>query len=213
MEEMIRCAIGLSVAGAVLWLSAAAHGSVIAAWNMNGINPSLDPFVAASTGKGLLDVGGLGSAASVLAGTTLGAQTGEIAGDCLAAIGTAANATSMRFDFQTVGYRDLTVSFATRRSATGAAMNRLEYWAGFTWVTALEFASNATNWELVTIDLSSVSGLNDSSVSMRFVIDGATGSTGSLRVDNFSVSGNAVPAPGALALVGLAGCAARRRRR
>lgn len=201
----------LAVCGA--WaIAGSARGSVVASWNMNGVDPLQTTVLNAASGTGWLDFGGLGSTASVLQGTTLGALKGEAAGDALAAIGTLANGTSMRVDFETIGYRDLSVSFATRRSATGASVNRLEYWDGMAWVTALQFASNSAAWELLTVKLAGADELEDGIASLRFVIDGATSASGSLRFDNLVVTGTATPAPGALALLGLAGCVSRRRR-
>lgn len=197
---------------AVLSFAGSARAAVIAAWNMNGVDPLQNTVFAATTGSGTLDFGGLGATASVLQGTTLGAQKGELAGDSLAAIGTLANGTSMRLDFETTGYQDLLVSFATRRSATGASNNRLECWNGLAWETVLQFASNSAAWELMSVKIAPMPSLETGFASMRFVVDGATSSSGSLRFDNISVSGTAVPAPGAIALLGLAGCVARRRR-
>lgn len=197
---------------AVLSMAGSARAAVIAAWNMNGVDPLQSSVFAATTGSGMLDFGGLGATANVLQGTVLGAQKGEIAGDSLAAIGALANGTSMRLDFSTAGYESLVVSFATRRSATGASSNRLECWNGLAWETVLTFASNAATWELMSAKIAPMPSLETGFASMRFVIDGATSSSGSLRFDNISVSGSPVPAPGALALLGLAGCVSRRRR-
>ncbi|MEY4118226.1 MAG: hypothetical protein RLZZ116_1554 [Planctomycetota bacterium] len=203
---MIALAVACAIGGA------RAEAAVVASWNLNGIDPLQNTVIGASTGTGTLDFGGLGATASVLQGTTLGALKGEVAGDSLAAIGTLANGTSLRLDFETAGYQDLVVSFATRRSATGASSNRLECWTGLAWETVLNFSSNATTWELVSVKLSALAVSEGGYASMRFVLDGATSSSGSLRFDNVSVSGSAVPAPGALALLGIAGCVARRRR-
>lgn len=211
VERFAACTVLLAACWA-LGVSGSAQAAVVASWNMNGIDPLQTTVMVATNGTGWLDFGGLGSTASALQGTTLGAQKGEVAGDALAAIGTLSNGTSLRVDFETIGYRDLTVSFATRRSATGASSNRLEYWDGMGWATALAFSSNSTAWELITVKLVGASGVNDGFASLRFVLDGATSSSGSLRFDNISVTGTATPAPGALALLGLAGCAARRRR-
>lgn len=200
----LACAIG--------GMATRAEAAVVASWNLNGIDPLQNTVIGASTGVGTLDFGGLGATASVLQGTTLGALKGEVAGDSLAAIGTLANGTSLRLDFETSGHQDLVVSFATRRSATGASSNRLECWTGLAWETVLNFSSNATTWELVSVKLSGLGVSAGGYASMRFVLDGATSSSGSLRFDNISVSGSAVPAPGALALLGLAGCVVRRRR-
>lgn len=189
-----------------------AEAALVAAWNLNGVDPLQNTVIAASSGSGTLDFGGLGASASVLQGTVLGAQKGEIAGDSLAAIGTAANGTSMRLDFETTGYQDLVVAFATRRSGTGASSNRLECWTGMAWETVLQFSSNATTWELLTVKLGPIAAFGTGYGSMRFVVDGATSSSGSLRFDNISVTGTATPAPGAIALLGVAGLVGRRRR-
>ena len=76
--------------GALLALAGQAQAAVVAAWNMNGIDPLQQTVYAATAGSGTVDFGGLGASASVLQGTTLGAMKGELAGDALAAIGTLA---------------------------------------------------------------------------------------------------------------------------
>ena len=203
--------------GALLALAGQAQAAVVAAWNMNGIDPLQQTVYAATAGSGTVDFGGLGASASVLQGTTLGAMKGELAGDALAAIGTLANGTSMRLDFGSAdvaaaGYTDLTLTFATRRSSTGPSMNRVEYWSGLGWLTALEFSSNATTWQLTTVKFTASQLLADGYGSVRFVLDGATSTSGSIRFDNIAITGTPAPAPGAIALLGLAGCVGRRRR-
>jgi MYXO-CTERM domain-containing protein len=49
-------------------------------------------------------------------------------------------------------------------------------------------------------------------VIVRFRSLVASASTGSNRIDNIFINGNAVPTPGAVALLGLAGLVGRRRR-
>lgn len=203
-----------ALAACVIALLAAvgAEAAIVAGWNLNGIDPTQNTVVGASAGAGSLDFGGLGATASVLQGTTLGALKGELAGDSLVAIGTLANQTSFRVDFDRTGFDGLVLSFATRRSATGASMNRVECWTGLAWETVASFGSNASAWELVTVKLSALDASDGGYASIRFVLDGATSSSGSLRFDNISVTGVAAPAPGAIALLGLAGLSARRRR-
>ena len=221
-DDMSFGDIGLSMRGAAVFLSAlvavggatgGAEASVIGAWNMNGVDPTISTAFAATTGAGTVDFSGVGTGASVLQGTTLGAQTGELAGDALAVVGTVANGTAIRLDFESFGYQNLVLTFATRRSATGFGNNHVEYWSGLGWTSIGSFNPSTTAWEVQTFDLSSLSLLENNFATLRIVIDGATGSTGSIRFDNFTLSGDAVPAPaGAFALIGLAGCAARRRR-
>ena len=191
-----------------------AHASLIASWNLNGIVAGDPPMVAASTGSGLLDCTALTPGYTVMQGTTLGALPGEAAGNALAIVGTDANKSAFYFDLGPVGARELTVSFAVRRSTTGFASNRLDYWSGFSWISFASFGASTTAWELQSHTLNLSGPPTPGTLALRVVVDGATGSTGSIRFDNFAVTSTPVPAPaGALALLGVAGCVARRRRR
>ena len=193
-------------------VAARADAAIIAGWNLNGIDPTQNTVVGSTTGSGSLDFSGLGATASVLQGTTLGAMKGDLAGDSLVAIGTLANQTSFRIDFDRSEFSGLVLNFATRRSATGASMNRVECWTGLAWETVASFSSNPSTWEIVSVKLAALDASAGGYASIRFVLDGATSSSGSLRFDNIVVSGSLVPAPGAIALLGLAGLSARRRR-
>lgn len=191
-----------------------AEAALLAAWNLNALDPASGSLVAASSGMGTLDCTGLGTGLGVMQGTTLGAQPGDLAGNALAIVGNAFNQASFRVEVATEGFTGLSLSFATRRSSTGFASNRLEYWGGLGWSTLASFGSNPTAWEVQTYSLESLDAMGGGFLTLRVVIDGATGSTGSIRFDNFSVTGTPVPAPaGAVALLGAAGCVARRRRR
>jgi len=205
--------VAIVACAAVLLAASRAEAGVVVAWNLNGIDPAQNTLIEANAGSGSLDFSGLGATAGVLQGTTLGALQGDIAGESLVAVGTLANQTSFRFDFDATGWESLLLTFATRRSATGASMNRVECWNGLAWETVASFTSNATTWELVTVKLAAIDASNGGYASVRFVLDGATSSSGSLRFDNIAVSGTATPAPGAVALLAVAGAASRRRRR
>lgn len=201
------------IAVAALAATRGAEADLIASWNFNGIDPALGSVVAPSLGSGSLDFGDLGAGASMLLGTTLGAPPGELAGDSLAAIGTGVNGRSIVFEVPTVGYADLALSFATRRSSTGAGANRLEYWSNLGWMPLEKFTASTVGWEVQIFSLASLMGVTEEVLRMRIVLDGATSSSGSIRFDNLTVSGSSVPAPGAIALLGVAGCVVRRRRR
>ena len=179
---------------------------------MNGIDPATSLLFEATSGRGTVDYTGLGSGSGVLAGTLLGAQPGEAAGDALAVSGSAFNGASLRIDCDTRGFANLTLAFATRRSSTGFATNRLEYWTNAGWETFATFGASTTSWQVASFDLSAIDGLEDGSARLRISVDGATGSTGTIRFDNFSISGSSIPAPGALALLAIAGFVGRRRR-
>ncbi|MEY3143333.1 MAG: hypothetical protein RLY21_1826 [Planctomycetota bacterium] len=206
---------GLVVAVLALGLGCArAEAALIASWNLNALDPATGVLLPASSGVGTLDCTGLGAGLGLMQGTTLGAQPGEAAGNALAVVGTTYNQASFRIEVATDGFTDLAFSFATRRSSTGFASNRIDYWSGLGWRTLASFSSNATAWELQSHSLASLDSASPGYLTLRLVIDGATGSTGSIRFDNLAVTGTPVPAPaGAIALLGFAGCVARRRRR
>ena len=207
--------LGLVVAVLTIGFGGArADAALIAAWNLNALDPASSVVLPASSGVGTLDCGPLGAGLGLMQGTTLGAQAGELAGSALAVVGSVYNQASFRVELATDGFTDLAFSFATRRSSTGFASNRIEYWSGLGWRTIANFSSNATAWELQSYSLASTGATGNGFLTLRFVIDGATGSTGSIRFDNIAVTGTPVPAPaGAIALLGLAGCVSRRRRR
>jgi hypothetical protein len=138
--------------------------------------------------------------------------------------------------FDTVGYQDLTFSFDMTRSSTGPATWIIEMsvnggafstlldsynciQAGGTGTGTSNWSSTTGNYQAAfTTTLSLGAVANDAaSVTVRIrSLVGPTGSnpgSGTARIDNIMVNGNLIPAPGAVALLGLAGIAARRRRR
>ncbi len=204
--------LGALIGSATVVTAEQANASIVAGWNMNGVDPAISTTLNASTGSGTLDFTAFGANSSVLLGTPMGAMKGDLAGDALSVAGNAFNGVSLTIAFDTTGYEDLVLTFATRRSTTGFALNRIEYWDGLGWNTAASFAASTTAWELKSFDLSAIDSLENGFASLRITLDGATGATGSIRFDNLIFSGNALPTPGAVALLGLAGLAARRRR-
>lgn len=76
------------------------------------------------------------------------------------------------------------------------------------------WSSTSTRNSIYTTTATLSGADNKGSVLVRFQsISGLSAATGSNRIDNVEISGTAVPAPGALALVGLGGLVAGRRRR
>lgn len=198
-------------AAAALVCPTVAHGEVIAAWNMNGFVPGSSSAIAASTGIGSLDIAPFGDGVGTLLGTTMGAVEGDLAGESLSIAGNGYNGLALTFGFDASMHRDLTVSFAVRRSSTGFASNRIEWWSGSKWTTLATFGASSTTWDLRSFDFSAVDAMDGQYGVFRFVLDGATGSTGSIRFDNVVFSGGVIPAPGALALLSIAGIVGRRR--
>lgn len=210
--EVAGAARMTGIACVALGCSAGAHGEVIAAWNMNGFVPGSSGAIAASTGLGSVDLTPFGDGVGTLLGTALGATKGDIAGESLSIVGNSYNGLALTFGLDASMHRDLSVSFAVRRSSTGFATNRIEWWSGSKWTTLSTFGASTTTWDLRSFDFSAVDAMDGQYGLFRFVLDGATGSSGSIRFDNVVFSGTVLPAPGAVALLGLAGIVVRRRR-
>ena len=190
---------------------------------LNGTNGSSDFFEPAN--------GSINTEINAFGGTTLNATGGmsivTTSPAALAIVGGAAsvpagtfgaNGKSMVFRFSMSGLSNLSVSYAVQRTASGFTTQQWDYSAdGTTWSSAAtitgigaSFAGGTTN---VAATLGVASGLNNAANAyMRVTFTGASSSTGNNRMDNFQFNADAIPAPGAAALIGLAGLVARRRR-
>lgn len=128
----------------------------------------------------------------------------------------------------TVGYSEpITVSWDQARSSTGPAAFELVYSidGGTSWTTVSAYTvlqsggggapatwSSTTANSLYTNSMSLSGAENAGLLIIRFRSTVAAASTGSNRIDNVFVYSGAVPAPGAVALLAVAGLASRRRR-
>jgi MYXO-CTERM domain-containing protein len=140
--------------------------------------------------------------------------------------------------FSTVGYTDVSFSFDMTRSSTGPATWIIEMSsnggtsfstlvATYTPIVAGATGSGTTAWNsgtnqsVFTTTLSlgaSADNTGGMIVRIRALVDSVNSSGtyqagGTARVDNLMINGTAVPAPGALALLGVAGLVGSRRRR
>ncbi len=117
----------------------------------------------------------------------------------------------LEFAFSMSGLADLVVSYDTRGTSTGFTSQTWSWSIDGVTFTDFEVVSgtNVTSWS--TRSLAALSALDGAATAfLRVTFDGATSSSGNNRLDNIQL--NAIPAPGAIALLGLAGLAARRRR-
>ena len=130
----------------------------------------------------------------------------------------------------TAGYSGISLSWDQARSSTGPAAFKLQVstdgstFSDVTTYTVLQSGGGGApgTWSTTTynslysysVNLSAAAD-NASTLFLRFVNAEAVVSSGSgsNRIDSILVNGTAVPAPGAMALLGVAGLAARRRRR
>ncbi|MCK6475898.1 MAG: hypothetical protein L6Q35_03595 [Phycisphaerales bacterium] len=195
---------------------------------------------APSLGSGTLSIGGgsptityntnnAGTANGVVgtfAGTTLNALNADPVGGALSLQGAVgggsgspvtSNGGYFQFNISMAGLKDLIVSFATRGTGTGFRNGQLSYSTD-----GVTFTNYGASWDgggsstffLVTRDLSTETSLNNASnVAIRLTLTGATGGAGNNRIDNIQFNATVIPAPASIALVGLAGLVAGRRRR
>ena len=128
----------------------------------------------------------------------------------------------------TTGYTDISLNFDMTRSASGPANFKIDIstnggssWSTIGTVAVLQngLAPNAS-WTSASYSAAYTTNLtgitaaaNQASLLIRWIATSAATSTGgTARIDNVQIQGTLVPAPGAAALVGLAGLIARRRR-
>lgn len=203
----VGLALGLAVAA-----SSSAHAELLAGWNFNLWNPDTDWVVAADHGSGSIDLTAVGSGLSAFAGTSVNAVDGDIAGSALSLVGQSQNGRSIYIVATTGGADRLSISFAARRTDSGFADNRIDAWVAGAWVQIGSFAAGS-DWPVHEFEFDAPTALFGGVTELRITFDGATSGTGNIRLDNIRIESRAVPAPGAAALLAIAGCVARRRRR
>ena len=224
----------LLIASAVIATASAASADVIAGWSMS------TAVAAATTGTnytyGAADLGALTSGTSLSGFHTASATTwSSPAGNGSTYSLSSNNWTTgdyYQVSMATTGYSDISVSWDQTRSSTGPSSfslsmstdggaNFTTLLASYTVIQAGFAGTGTTSWNPVTnqsgfttTTIVGISAANQSNVLFRFSSLSTTAAAGTNRVDNISVTGAVipVPTPGAVALVGLAGLVARRRR-
>ena len=222
----------LAVAATSL-ISMSASAAVIASWSMATAVPSATTGTSydyGSADSGDLASGTMLSSVHAVAATTYSTPSGNGSTYSLSS-----NNWSVGDYYQvsvsTIGYSGVSISWDQTRSGTGPASFELvsSTDGGASWSTLIASYSvvraggsgtKTTSWNTNTnqpgvfTTTSAAAGASDSA-SVLFRIRSlvvATSTGGSNRIDNVIVSGSMVPAPGAIALLGLAGLIGRRRR-
>ena len=129
----------------------------------------------------------------------------------------------------TLGYSDISISWDQTRSSTGPATFELvmstDGGANFTTLlasyTVLQSGgggapgtwSSTTYNPIYSLNQAAAAADNQANVIFRFRSLATTAAAGSSRIDNVMIYSGPVPAPGAIALLGVAGLAGLRRRR
>ena len=234
MKKNTMIKSSLFAVGLVSLLASAASGAVIAGWSM----PTA--VAAATTGTnytyGAADLGALTSGTSLsgfhaAAAATWSSPTGNGSTYSLSS-NNWTTGDYYQVSMATTGYSDISVSWDQTRSSTGPASfsltmstdggaNFTTLLASYTVVQAGFAGTGTTSWNattnqtgFTTTTIVGISAANKGNVLFRFSSLSTTAAAGTGRIDNISVTGAVVPVPtpGAIALVGLAGLVARRRR-
>ena len=215
----------LLIASAVIATASAASADVIAGWS---IPTAVTATTAATYSYGAANLGAQVSG-SMLSGTHSSASTAWSSpagnGSTYALSSNAWNVGDYyQISLATTGYSAVSVAWEQTRSSTGPAGFEavLSVDGGSTFSSLGSYTVNQVSWSAtVPVTTSSFGSLasaadNQASVIIRFkvVTAGTSTTTGTNRIDNISVNGTVVPVPtpGAIALIGVAGLVARRRR-
>jgi hypothetical protein len=201
-----------------------ASADLIDAWDFAGLaattaSTATPASINATIGSGVLDVSafGLGSPQGTspertsFSGSTInafsGGETGT--GTALALANSSANGKSLIFSFSMSGYQDLSLSFATRGTATGFDIGTWSWSTdgiNYTTLAGVNTATRSTTFTLQTVDFSSISALdNAQNAYLEYTLSDATSSGGNNRIDNVQLNATVVPEPSTLALAAVAG--------
>ena len=220
----------ISAAAAV---SAAANAALVAGWSM----PTA--VAAATTGSnytyGAADQGAQTAGSSLTGYHAAAATTWSSPAGTGSTYSLSSNTWGVGDYYQvtvdTRGYGDISISWDQTRSSTGPSVFDLKMSvdgganfttvnAGYSVVQAGGTGTGTSSWNtttgqtgFTTTTIAGSAAAGKASVIFRFVNTLAVASGGTNRIDNILVTGNAVPAPGALALLGVAGLIGARRRR
>lgn len=212
------------------FISFSASAAVIAGWSMATAVPS--GTVGSSYNYGAADsgdqtAGSMLSGFHTLATTVWSTPAGNGSQYSFSSNGWTAGS-YYQVALSTTSYNDISISWDQTRSGTGPSSFELfasndggSVWTSITAYTVIQAGgsgTNTTSWNSTTgqsvfTNTASVGGASDTSTVLfqfRSLLTGA--STGTNRIDNIVISGNLIPAPGAIALLGLAGLIGRRRR-
>ena len=222
----------LIAALAITAIATTASADLVAGWSMTTAVPGSTTGVAFNYGAadaGSNAAGSMLSGSHVAAATTWSSPSGNGSTYSLSSN----NWTIGDFyqvSFNTLGSTSNSISWDQTRSGTGpSTFNALmSVDGGASWTTILAgyavvqaglTGNGTTSWNngtnqpgffTQTVALGAGAD-NQASVLVRFATTATTAAAGTNRVDNINVT-NTVPAPGAIALLGLAGFVARRRR-
>lgn len=221
MTCSLRNPVAIAISAAI---AASATADVITQWNFEA------QTLNASTGAGLASL--VGGVTNTFATGFAGTGTFAMNTTNYAAQGSGDRTRGVQFSGSTAGYDSITLAWNERHSNTSAntvavfATNDGTNWTEvqvFTFTPAATGTGDTWYQRTVTLGTGYANAANFGFRVLAAFNPGGTGylasrststygASGTLRFDDVTISGNLVPAPGAVALVGLAGLLARRRR-
>lgn len=213
---------------AALAVASVASGAVVANWTFETSLPTnAGPFAAEA---GVNAASSFASGSHVSGSTAYSNPVGNGSAESFSSNNWAVG-DYYQFTTSTSGYQNVSISFDQTSSGTGprdfgvfVSVNGGAFaQLGSDYVVlpnAVNFWSSTTMHPEYNVSLAVAGGDNAASLTFRLVnttIVSANGGTvaggGTSRVDNVSITGDLIPAPGAVSLIGLGGLVAMRRRR
>jgi hypothetical protein len=155
-------------------------------WSFDNVVPT-DTILPANLGNGFVSLSGWTGTIDSFGGQQ---------GNSLALVGQAGNGSWVDFHFSMNGYRDLSLSFATRGTSTGFDTGRWSFsidGTNFTTLAGVNTATRNTNFLTRSVDFSLFASLNNAAeVVVRYTLSGATSNSGNNRIDNLAFSATAL---------------------
>ena len=223
----------LLISSVVVAISGTASAAVVTQWTFNtsGTALTLTPYIGTGTASyvGGTAPNGSGIATGWVDDTTAVAPVANKRWTMTTfpAASAASGTAGAQFAVSTTGFENVVITFGLRTSNTASKYAQLQYSTNGTDFINFGEAITGTGdaWTSVSRDLSSLTTTdNNSTFAFRVVSVFAPGTsayaaagttyavTGTVGFDLVTVNGTAIPSPGAVALLGLAGLVARRRR-
>ena len=229
----MKSLVSLTAGAIAVALVSAANGAMIAGWSITTAFPTGTGNVPTGNtySVGAADQGDQTSGSSLSSYHTLAAATytSPVGNGSLYAF--SSNNWSIGDYYEarvsTSNYSNISVSWDQARSSTGPASFELIFSVdgGTSWTTVAAYTVlqsggggapgtwSSTTYNALYSSSRALAGAEDASLLIvRFRSTVAGASTGTNRIDNVVISGDVVPAPGAVALLAVAGLVSRRRR-
>ncbi|MFN9125100.1 MAG: hypothetical protein ACK5WD_04655 [bacterium] len=227
MKKQMLLSMAVALASA-----ASASASIVAGWTIPtaaGGTLTGSNYTYGAADQGAATAGSSLSGFHALAATTWSSPAGNGSQFSLSSNNWSVN-DYYQIAVSTVGFSDIYLAWDQTRSGTGPSNFRVDMstdgtnfntilasytviQAGGTGTGTLSWTATGAVQSAFTTTIASIAGAdNQATLVFRFVNLSTVATGGTNRIDNIFVSSGPIPAPGAVALLGLAGLVARRRR-